>query len=344
MAKKQKSKRKAKGKSKDTTATPFVPMPRVWPGMIEDDTQFAEFADKVKRELNAKKKDPLVTLRIMQFGFQKTHDFIITLPKNAPIFRLQSEIAKIQHANSVLASDVIIFLREPETPMFVKSKKKDEYPYEPNQPKTTSNYSLSIGVPDSQVCMDSMRSLISYFPEMQHFQIPESYTDRTTTPVFLHNLQLEKPVQKRAPKGFLIDSTSSPSLFQKNNPTNLAEYPTATFPIYYDIRPYARINRYIKETKKQTPSLSNLLTPFKTTDYNPPRESLSNGFDRNCSLLQTNTKKLTPNSIESDFQNLTMLSFRKIEVEQTRHVKNPGFSAVQLLSRLQVLSHSGKSD
>ncbi|KAJ2995883.1 hypothetical protein HDV02_000335 [Globomyces sp. JEL0801] len=212
---------------------------------------------------------------------------------------------------------VIIFLREPETPMFVKSKKKDEYSYEPNQPKTTSNYSLSIGVPDSQ---------------------------RTTTPVFLHNLQLEKPVQKRAPKGFLIDSTSSPSLFQKNNPTNLAEYPTATFPIYYDIRPYARINRYIKETKKQTPSLSNLLTPFKTTDYNPPRESLSNGFDRNCSLLQTNTKQLTPTSIESDFQNLAMLSFRKIEVEQTRHVKNPGFSAVQLLSRLQVLSHSGKSD
>ncbi|KAJ2992094.1 hypothetical protein HDV02_003280, partial [Globomyces sp. JEL0801] len=44
----------------------------------------------------------------------------------------------------------IIFLREPET-MFVNSKEKDEYPYEPNQPKTTSNYSLSIGVPDSQM-------------------------------------------------------------------------------------------------------------------------------------------------------------------------------------------------
>ncbi|KAJ3269727.1 hypothetical protein HDV01_001069 [Terramyces sp. JEL0728] len=97
-------------------------------------------------------ENPLITLRIQQLGFPQ-HDFILTLSKTAKILHLQNEIARIQHDNAVVPSDILIFKYHVQTPSENrKALVQDDY---------------SIGIPKESVCADPTQSILHYFPQIQ---------------------------------------------------------------------------------------------------------------------------------------------------------------------------------
>jgi hypothetical protein len=156
MAKKGKGKGKGKGEA-NPYAVKFVPMPRTWPGKISNPDLFNEFAQKVRSTINANKAYPIINLRIKQLGFERYHDFIITVSKSMTIFNLQCEIARIQHGGSVHPENIIIFKGKANTP----AEKLLE-----NAQGTILQDDLSIGIPQEMICNDDTQTLIHYFPDM----------------------------------------------------------------------------------------------------------------------------------------------------------------------------------
>nr|KAJ3419770.1 hypothetical protein HK105_006529 [Polyrhizophydium stewartii] len=97
MGKKGGGKRKGKKKNAgDLPGQKFEPMPLTWPGKVSDENLFSSMAREVRAELEAQQQDRHVCLRVRQLDWD-FHDFFITLPKSATIYRLQHEIAKAQH-------------------------------------------------------------------------------------------------------------------------------------------------------------------------------------------------------------------------------------------------------
>ncbi|KAL2911839.1 hypothetical protein HK105_208689 [Polyrhizophydium stewartii] len=113
MGKKGGGKRKGKKKNAgDLPGQKFEPMPLTWPGKVSDENLFSSMAREVRAELEAQQQDRHVCLRVRQLDWD-FHDFFITLPKSATIYRLQHEIAKAQHLLSVSPEDVIIYRKSP---------------------------------------------------------------------------------------------------------------------------------------------------------------------------------------------------------------------------------------
>ncbi|KAI8930078.1 hypothetical protein BC831DRAFT_441245 [Entophlyctis helioformis] len=95
----------------------FEPMPRSWPGKVSDEALFASLAQEARQAIETTHAldQQFVTLRVRQVDWD-FHDLFITLPKTATVYRLQSEIAKVQHLASVYPCDVVVY-KEPPTNM-----------------------------------------------------------------------------------------------------------------------------------------------------------------------------------------------------------------------------------
>ncbi|KAI8898749.1 hypothetical protein BC833DRAFT_564671 [Globomyces pollinis-pini] len=284
---------KKRGKEKDLSEkTHFVPMPKYWPGKISQDDLFSEFSIGIRNEIHRQNQNPLVTLRVIQLDF-KHHDFIITIPKSSTIFRVQCEIARIQHDGSVNQKDVIIFLQEPRTPATLIKEKKGENKEESifSEDINSDPSSLSIGIPESEVCTDILRPLTYYFPEIKSFQLPPSY-EKTTIPTFLHQIPFTKL------------TTENQSQFRQIKAASGFDYPTPSYPIFYDILPYIRTKRYIRQKTLDT-STDRLIKPF---DFAKCITCVSQSSDSNLNplnaLIQPDNKRLTPKSITNYLPNI----------------------------------------
>jgi hypothetical protein len=240
-----------KGKKKDqaVAAPKFVPMPRNWPGKISNDDLFAEFAQKVRLEMEAKNEHPLVTLRIMQLGFKEFHDFLITVPKSTTIFRIQNEIAKIQHNGSIYPKDVIIFKKELDHPSQRLQKKRDKQ--DVGEGPTHSEDKLSIGIHNDYVCDDDKKTLKEFFPEIETFKTSPHAT-LSTQPIFLHRLQQDRPfIPSKAKRIYdfeqveeSIEHATAEIPPPKGHQKKPADYDIPYFPIFYDVLPYSTIDVY----------------------------------------------------------------------------------------------------
>jgi hypothetical protein len=240
---------KGKKKEQAAAAPKFVPMPRNWPGKISSDDLFAEFAQKVRLEIEAKNENPLVTLRIMQLGFKDIHDFLITVPKSTTIFRIQNEIAKIQHNGSIYPKDVIIFKKELDHPAQRLQKKRDKQ--DVGEGPSHSEDKLSIGIHNDYICDDEKKTLQDFFPEIQTFKTSSS-TTLSTEPIFLHRLQQDRqfvpPKAKRIYDFDQVAETIEHATVElplsKGHQKKPADYDIPYFPIFYDVLPYSTIDVY----------------------------------------------------------------------------------------------------
>jgi hypothetical protein len=112
-----KGKKKSKSKGKESAnVQKFVPMSSHWPGKISNPDLFSTFAQEIRAKIEAKKENPLISLKIIHLGLRGFRDFMITIPKETSISRLQCEITRIQFDGSVPPSDIIIFLQRVESP------------------------------------------------------------------------------------------------------------------------------------------------------------------------------------------------------------------------------------
>lgn len=242
-------------KKKDSILPKVLPMPSKWPGKISNEDLFKEFAKSIRKEINEKNEHPLITLRIQQVGFIH-HDFIVTLSKNATIFHLQNEICRIQHGNSVLPSDILIFKHRVQTPSEnLKLMVQDEY---------------SIGISKDSICTDSTQSLVHYFPQIQKL----AHLPQPTQ--FLHSLY--KSNIPKFTKKYVFDVK-----LPKIEITKQQDYSCPHFLIYYDIHAYIKLDMFTFSIRGDMLDKKFLKS---TCQKKPKRET----FDIRFPLIQPNNK------------------------------------------------------
>jgi hypothetical protein len=251
----------------------FIPMPECWPGKISADELFEELAKKVRFECQSKNESQLVTLRIQQLGVNNLHDFTITLPKKSTIYRVQSEIAKIQHQHSVFPKDVIIFRKKEligpaERLLYQRNiNSVDDLPHSVDK--------LSIGIHNDLVCDDESKTLIDYFPDIITFKTMPG-TEANTIPCFLHDSKRVLESLNQRMRLYSLENT------EYNYPNTKEETPKGysypSFTIFYDILPYATIATYRNDFDKFNKNDKTwMLKPIITTDI----EHLVTPIDRN---------------------------------------------------------------
>ncbi|KAJ3318618.1 hypothetical protein HDV06_007143 [Boothiomyces sp. JEL0866] len=243
-------------KKKDTILPKFIPMPSRWPGKISNEDLFNEFAQTVRKEISEKSENPLITLRVQQLGFIH-HDFILTLTKNATIFHLQNEIARIQHDNAVLPSDILIFKHKVQTPSEnLKTMAQDEY---------------SIGISKESICTDPNQTLLFYFPQI------EKIKHRFQPTQFLHSLYNTN--FPKFTKKYEFDLKLPKIEISKQQ-----DYTCPHYIIYYDVYTYIKLDMFTFQLK------GDLLDKAFLKSTCQKKSKTKDKFDIRFPLIQHNNK------------------------------------------------------
>ncbi|KAJ3078069.1 hypothetical protein HK102_004758, partial [Quaeritorhiza haematococci] len=115
----------------------------------------------VLASIRAQQKESSVTLRVKQRDWE-FHDFLITLPKRATIYRLMCEIAHWQHNDAVEPLDIVIY--HTPTADQTGSSGKDADETRPTKPPDDAEASPLES--EGKICTDVYATLIDCFPEL----------------------------------------------------------------------------------------------------------------------------------------------------------------------------------
>ncbi|KAJ3305970.1 hypothetical protein HDV03_000812 [Kappamyces sp. JEL0829] len=241
-----------KGKESDGLGPKFVPMPSHWPGKLSDPDLFAMFAKQVRLETEAKKEYPLVALKIVHLGLKGFRDFIIVVPKDTTIYRLQSEISRIGFDSGVPPSDIIVFHRRVESPFETIQKRIVNFEVTGENiptPNDGESDDISIGVAPEFICKDSGQTLLHCFPDIRAIRLPDHIV-QCNEPIYTRELSLQQqtPIFKgtRARRyndvcrDDLDQIETEPSQTQHRHAAIAQE----AFSIYFDVKRYGKITTY----------------------------------------------------------------------------------------------------
>ncbi|KAJ8327079.1 hypothetical protein QVD99_005053 [Batrachochytrium dendrobatidis] len=182
--------KKSKKDTHESIQQKFEPIPLTWPGKMSSVDLFSNIAIQAREAIQHKQFDLYVCLRIRQVDWE-FHDFFITLPKNTTIYRLQHEIAKVQHLSAINPEDIMIYRSHPGTDMAEKAQASSDNA-SPQLVNTASSISLKERhqepVSDSKeasnvltkpklnttsnLCSDMFATLSGCFPEIVEFRLP----------------------------------------------------------------------------------------------------------------------------------------------------------------------------
>ncbi|KAJ3209809.1 hypothetical protein HDU67_005893 [Dinochytrium kinnereticum] len=168
--------KKAKGKKKaprsdsalSSSSVPQASQEYTFNGKRGDEAYkaFEEAAATIRETLKQKEENSFVVLRVRQVDFEY-HDFLITLPKSATIYRLQTEIANQQHGAAVFPADVVVYKSLPisEDPNGSNDTSKGSDPV----PETETDQTTG-----SVLCQDPYAKLTDVFPDVESFSMSDS--------------------------------------------------------------------------------------------------------------------------------------------------------------------------